>query len=70
MHPELWVGANRKFRQVPGDRRERVIRGREKTVEEQERTIDRKLKRQEERKEKLKKAGIDYDFEGYYQGEW
>ncbi len=27
VHPELWVGANRKFQKVPGDRIERVVRG-------------------------------------------
>lgn len=65
VHPELWVGANRKFRQVPGDRIERVVRSREKTEEEQERSNERKLKRQEQRRQKLAQLGIDYDFEGY-----
>lgn len=65
VHPELWVGANRKFRQVPGDRIERVVRSREKTEEEQERSNERKLKRQEQRRQKLAQLGINYDFEGY-----
>ncbi|SPO29508.1 related to NOP15 - protein involved in 60S ribosomal subunit biogenesis [Ustilago trichophora] len=65
VHPELWVGANRKFNKVPGARLERVVRGREKTEEEQQRTNDRALKRQDERREKLKNLGIEYEFEGY-----
>ncbi|SPO28362.1 related to NOP15 - protein involved in 60S ribosomal subunit biogenesis [Ustilago trichophora] len=65
IHPELWVGANRKFNKVPGARLERVVRGREKTEEEQQRTNDRALKRQDERREKLKNLGIEYEFEGY-----
>ncbi|KAJ1023137.1 hypothetical protein NDA16_003290 [Ustilago loliicola] len=65
LHPELWVGANRKYRAVPTARIERVVRSREKTEEEQQRTNERALKRQDERKQKLKNLGIDYDFEGY-----
>lgn len=67
IHPELWIGANRKFQKVPGARLERVVRGREKTEEEQKRTNDRALKRQDDRRAKLEKLGIDYDFEGYTQ---
>ncbi|KAJ1034712.1 hypothetical protein NDA13_000968 [Ustilago tritici] len=65
VHPELWVGANRMYRAVPTARVERVVRSREKTEEEQQRTNERALKRQDERKHKLKNLGIDYDFQGY-----
>ncbi|SNX85804.1 related to NOP15 - protein involved in 60S ribosomal subunit biogenesis [Melanopsichium pennsylvanicum] len=67
IHPELWVGANRKFQKVPTDRIERVVRSRQKTQEQQQRTNDRALKRQQERRAKLQKLGIDYEFEGYTQ---
>lgn len=65
VHPELWVGANRKFQKVPGDRIERVVRGREKSEEEQKRTHERLLKRQAQRREKLQQLGIEYEFDGY-----
>ena len=65
VHPELWVGANRKFQRVPGDRLERVVRSRAKTEEEEKNTVERKLRRQQERKERLNKLGIDYEFQGY-----
>ncbi|KAJ1025024.1 hypothetical protein NDA18_004310 [Ustilago nuda] len=65
VHPELWVGANRMYRAIPTARVERVVRSRDKTEEEQQRTNQRALKRQDERKHKLKNLGIDYDFQGY-----
>ncbi|EST04532.1 RNA recognition motif domain protein [Kalmanozyma brasiliensis GHG001] len=65
VHPELWVGANRKFQKVPGDRVERVVRSRVKTEEEQKRTNERAIKRQDARREKLHKLGIEYEFPGY-----
>ncbi|TKY89590.1 hypothetical protein EX895_001375 [Sporisorium graminicola] len=67
VHPELWVGANRKFAKVPGARLERVVRSRAKTDEEQKRTNDRAIKRQDDRRAKLAKLGIEYEFEGYTQ---
>ncbi|KAH9902617.1 hypothetical protein C8Q73DRAFT_635570 [Cubamyces lactineus] len=63
VHPELWVGANRKWRPVPRDRVARVAHNKPRTEEEQEKAERRLLKRQEQRKRKLKEAGIDYDFE-------
>lgn len=69
VNAEMWVGANRKFKRVPGARLERVVRGREKSEEEEKVTEERKLKRQEERKDKLKSLGIEYEFEGYTKDE-
>ncbi|KAJ7590806.1 hypothetical protein C8J56DRAFT_858097 [Mycena floridula] len=63
VHPELWVGANRKWRTVPRDRIVRVEHDRPRTTEEQARASKRLLKRQNERKRKLEKAGIDYNFD-------
>ncbi|KAI3480039.1 hypothetical protein L1887_57815 [Cichorium endivia] len=65
VHPELWVGANRKFKRVPTDRIERVVRSRDKTDEQHKKTHERVLARQEQRRTKLKDMGIDYDFPGY-----
>ncbi|KAJ9474129.1 RRM domain-containing protein [Pseudozyma hubeiensis] len=67
VHPELWVGANQKFNRVPGDRIERVVRGREKSEEQQRTSNQRLMDRQQKRREKLEKLGIEYEFEGYTQ---
>ncbi|KAF9516944.1 hypothetical protein BS47DRAFT_1375821 [Hydnum rufescens UP504] len=61
LHPELWVGANRKWRKVPTDRLARVVHNRVRTEEEQGRREARLLKRQEEKQKRILDAGIDYD---------
>ncbi|EMD33976.1 hypothetical protein CERSUDRAFT_141366 [Gelatoporia subvermispora B] len=63
VHPELWVGANRKWRKVPRDRVARVQHNKPRTKEEQEKAEKRLLGRQEQKKRKLEEAGIKYDFE-------
>ncbi|KAI0671896.1 hypothetical protein C8Q78DRAFT_972909 [Trametes maxima] len=63
VHPELWIGANRKWRPVPRDRVARIAHNKPRTEEEQEKAEKRLLKRQEQRKRKLEEAGIKYDFE-------
>lgn len=63
VHPELWVGANRKWRVVPRDRLTRVKHNKPRTELEQMRATKRLLKRQNEHKRKLAQAGIKYDFE-------
>jgi len=63
VHPELWVGANRKWRAVPQDRLTRVKHNKLRTENEQARAAKRLLKRQNERKRKLADAGIKYDLE-------
>ncbi|KAF7312233.1 RNA-binding domain-containing protein [Mycena indigotica] len=61
VHPELWVGANRKWRPVPKARVARAEHNKPRTKEQQLRATDRLLKRQEERHKKLLKLGIKYD---------
>ncbi|EIW57716.1 RNA-binding domain-containing protein [Trametes versicolor FP-101664 SS1] len=63
VHPELWVGANRKWRAVPRDRVARVAHNKPRTEEQQDKAESRLLKRQDQRKRKLEEAGIKYDFE-------
>ncbi|KAG6849722.1 hypothetical protein H0H93_005925, partial [Arthromyces matolae] len=63
VHPELWVGANRKWRVVPRDRLTRVKHNKTRTEDEQARATKRLIKRQNQRKRKLAEAGIKYDFE-------
>ncbi|CAE6461886.1 unnamed protein product [Rhizoctonia solani] len=61
VHPELWVGANRKWRTIPRDRIFRVQHNKPRT-EEQRKRVERKLiKKQEDRQTKIRAAGIDYD---------
>ncbi|KAJ3555865.1 hypothetical protein NM688_g2344 [Phlebia brevispora] len=63
VHPELWVGANRKWRVVPNDRISRLQHNKARTEEEQEKAEKRLLRRQEEKKRKLAETGIEYDIE-------
>ncbi|KAG7088208.1 hypothetical protein E1B28_012225 [Marasmius oreades] len=63
VHPELWVGANRKWRVVPRDRVARVEQSKLRTPEEQDKAVKRLIKRQNEKKRKLEAAGIKYDFD-------
>lgn len=65
IHPKLWIGANRKFRNVPNDRIERVRRNGPKTPEQEAKRKRGILRAQNKRREKIKAAGIEYDFEGY-----
>lgn len=64
VHPALWVGANRKWRAVPSVRIEREKLEKPRTKEQQGKSEGRLLKRQEEKKSKLKELGIDYEMEG------
>ena len=63
--PNTWVGANRKYRTVPADRMERLRRHKQRTPEQQERVNRKLLQRQTQRRKKLERAGIEYDFPGY-----
>ncbi|EJU04940.1 RNA-binding domain-containing protein [Dacryopinax primogenitus] len=63
VHPGLWVGANRKFRPVPRARVARLKHNKERTEEDQKKSAERLLKRQEEKKRKLAELGIDYDID-------
>ncbi|KAH9481564.1 putative RNA-binding protein [Psilocybe cubensis] len=63
VHPELWVGANRKWRVVPKEQVARAEHNKPRTQSEQAKASKRLLKRQEERKQKLAKANINYNFD-------
>ncbi|EKM78131.1 hypothetical protein AGABI1DRAFT_121760 [Agaricus bisporus var. burnettii JB137-S8] len=62
VHPELWIGANRKWRAVPRDRVVRVQQNKPRTREQRVKANKRLIKRQSERKRKLEELGIDYEF--------
>ncbi|KIJ52630.1 hypothetical protein M422DRAFT_223267 [Sphaerobolus stellatus SS14] len=61
VHPELWVGANKKWRFVPRDRLARERQNMPRTIEQQKRADSRLLARQKKKQAKLAEAGIDYD---------
>ncbi|BEI87116.1 hypothetical protein CcaverHIS002_0704620 [Cutaneotrichosporon cavernicola] len=65
VHPELWVGANKKFRKVPRARLEKVRNDKARTKEQQSKANAKVLARQDERRAKIKAAGIAYEFEGH-----
>ncbi|WWD18143.1 hypothetical protein CI109_102592 [Kwoniella shandongensis] len=65
VHPQLWVGANKKFRKVPRARVEKMKHDKPRTDEEQVKA-DKKLKKKEsQRKKNIKGQGIDYEFDGH-----
>ncbi|KAI9463318.1 hypothetical protein BJY52DRAFT_1350766 [Lactarius psammicola] len=63
VHPELWVGANRKWRVVPTYRLAQAQHNRPRTEGQQRAAEKRLLSRQVSRKRKLAEAGIVYDFD-------
>ncbi|EGN98964.1 hypothetical protein SERLA73DRAFT_181710 [Serpula lacrymans var. lacrymans S7.3] len=63
VRPELWIGANRKWRVVPRARVARVEHNKPRTEEEIQKAEYRLIKRQNERKRKLAEAGIMYNFD-------
>ncbi|SHO78147.1 Similar to S.cerevisiae protein NOP15 (Constituent of 66S pre-ribosomal particles) [Malassezia sympodialis ATCC 42132] len=65
VHPNLWIGANRKYRRVPADRVERARRSRSRSTEERAKVNQKLLQRQKKRRAALERAGIEYDFPGY-----
>ncbi|KAG9076396.1 hypothetical protein FS749_011824 [Ceratobasidium sp. UAMH 11750] len=61
IHPELWVGSNRKWRTVPRDRVHRVKHNMTRTEDQQKRVERKLLKKQADRQAKITAAGIKYD---------
>lgn len=65
IHPDLWVGANKKWRRVPAARVERSSYGKERTEEEQAKVRAKLFKKDQARQQKIKDLGIDYVYEGF-----
>ncbi|KAB5591919.1 RNA-binding protein [Ceratobasidium theobromae] len=61
VHPELWMGANRKWRKVPRDRVHRIQHNKPRTEEQRKRAESKLLKKQVDRQAKIRAAGINYD---------
>ncbi|KAI0303632.1 hypothetical protein B0F90DRAFT_1949016 [Multifurca ochricompacta] len=63
VHPELWVGANRKWRVVPGYRLAQAQHNKPRDEKQQRAAEKRLIRRQAARKRKLAEAGIVYNFD-------
>ena len=65
VHPELWKGANRKFKAVPWRRNARETHDKVRTDAEMAKRETKLIAGERARKRKIEKAGIEYDFPGY-----
>lgn len=63
-HPNLWKGANRKFKKVPWQKISADKHNRVRTPEEEVERIRKLVYKDNVRKRKLQEAGIDYEYEG------
>ena len=64
-HPEMWKGANRKFKQVPWQKKAADQHDRERSADEQKARSAALLRGERRRRKKIADAGIEYDFPGY-----
>lgn len=61
LHPEIWKGANRRFKRTPWNRIEKKRLEKGKTREQWSERIDREQKRRLAKAEKLKALGYEYE---------
>ncbi|KAJ2806412.1 nucleolar protein [Coemansia guatemalensis] len=64
-HPRLFVNRNRKVDVGRNLRRQKAIQERQRTQEDVNKQIDRLVKKEKRRRNKIAAAGIDYSFPGY-----
>ena len=64
VHPALFKGANRKFKQIPWRRIEMNRQDKERMPEEVATRQARLLRKDQQRRKKIAAAGIDYEYEG------
>ncbi len=62
LHPALFQGANKKFRNVPWAKIERQRHDKELTPAEHAKRMARAMRRDRQRAEKISKAGIEYEY--------
>eukprot|EP00246_Nothoceros_aenigmaticus_P005942 TRINITY_DN184_c0_g1_i1.p1 TRINITY_DN184_c0_g1~~TRINITY_DN184_c0_g1_i1.p1 ORF type:complete len:217 (-),score=30.85 TRINITY_DN184_c0_g1_i1:244-894(-) len=62
IHPQMWVGANKKFRPRPSKKIQCKHQNRARTIEEQNRLMRNLVRKDWERRRKMEAAGIYYDF--------
>ena len=65
VHPQMFKGAQKKFKPVPWNFIAKKQHNRQRTDEERSKAVTRLGRKQAKLKEKLKRLGIEYDFKGY-----
>lgn len=63
VHPQLFKGANRKFRKIPRQKLNSEIHNRERTADESALRVKRHIAKDKKTKQRIKAAGIDYEYE-------
>lgn len=65
MHESLFSGCNKKFRTIPWQQKAVQQHNKVRTLEEQQRTLRKLLKKEKAKRQRFEKLGIDYEFGGY-----
>jgi len=63
LHPQLFKGANKKFRAIPRQKLSRDQHNRERTAEEDGLRVKKAVAKDKQRRQRIKAAGIDYEYE-------
>jgi len=63
LHPQLFKGANKKFRAIPRQKLSRDQHNRERTAEEDRLRVKKAVAKDKQRRQRIKAAGIDYEYE-------
>ena len=64
-HPQLFEGADRRFRRIPHTDNARRQHNRQRSVEQQERRVTRLMQQEKAKRALLKEMGVQFDFPGY-----
>ncbi|KIW31845.1 hypothetical protein, variant [Cladophialophora immunda] len=59
LHPDVWKGANKKFRKIPHEKLERERLAAPKTEEQWQKIIDKEQRRRDKKATKMKAIGLD-----------
>eukprot|EP00696_Hemimastix_kukwesjijk_P009077 gnl/Hemi2/21508_TR7160_c0_g1_i1.p1 gnl/Hemi2/21508_TR7160_c0_g1~~gnl/Hemi2/21508_TR7160_c0_g1_i1.p1 ORF type:complete len:204 (+),score=54.62 gnl/Hemi2/21508_TR7160_c0_g1_i1:106-717(+) len=65
IHPTLFSGCKKKFKKIPWRKLEKKVHNKERTPEEQQKVVDKLLRKEQQKREKIAALGIDYTFTGY-----
>ena len=65
LHERVWVGANKKFQQVPWRSIARNQHNGRRTAQQQQQRQGNLVRKETKKRKKLAELGIDYDFGGY-----
>lgn len=65
LHERIWVGANKKFQQVPWRSIARKQHNDRRTAQQQQQRQAKLVRKETKKRQKLAELGIEYDFDGY-----